>query len=100
MAAISTGQLIGVLLAQLALIARDPALGVKGAAITEALALIGSLIEKGEQARAELEALAAHVRAMAEADRPPNLEEWGGLRDLSRQYHEELNPPIADEKTE
>jgi hypothetical protein len=90
-------QLIAVLVGQLALIAKDPALGYRGQAITEALALLATIFSKGEAARAELEALAAHIAGMVAADREPTKAEWQGLRDLSRAHHEVLNPPPPPE---
>jgi hypothetical protein len=98
----NTVQLVGVLVGQLALIAKDPALGYRGAAITEALALLGTILSKGEEARADLEALAAHIAEMAATDREPTKEEWGGLRDRSKAAHLILNPPepepVAEEQ--
>lgn len=85
--------LIATLVGQLALIAKDPALGYRGQAITEALALLSTIVAKGEEARAELEALAAHVAQMAAEGREPTKPEWQGLRDLSRAHHLVLNPP-------
>lgn len=89
----NTMQLVGILVAQLALIARDPALGYRGSALTEALALLGTILAKGESARAELEALAAQIAEMVALDREPTKGEWGGLRDRSRAAHLILNPP-------
>lgn len=86
-------QLVGILVGQLALIARDPALGYRGAALTEALGLLGTLLAKGEEARAELEVLAAQIAEMAALDREPTKEEWSGLRDRSKAAHLILNPP-------
>ncbi len=85
--------LVATLLGQLALIAKDPALGYRGQAITEALALLATILSKGEAARAELEALAAQIAQMVAEQREPTKEEWQGLRDLSRQHHLILNPP-------
>jgi hypothetical protein len=85
--------LIATLVGQLALIARDPALGYRGQAITEALALISTLVTKGEEARAELEALAAQIQAMVAEDREPSKTEWQSLRDLSKSYNDVFNPP-------
>lgn len=85
--------LIATLIGQLSLIARDPALGYRGQAITEALALLATIVAKGDAARAELEALAAQIQAMAAEKREPTKEEWQGLRDLSKQHHLVLNPP-------
>jgi hypothetical protein len=89
----NTMQLVGVLVAQLAMIARDPALGYRGSALTEALALLGTILSKGESARAELEVLADQIRLMAEENREPTKEEWSRLRDRSRAAHDILNPP-------
>lgn len=86
-------QLLAILVGQLALIAKDPALGERGEALTEALALLSTLIVRGEAARAELEVLTAHVQAMvADGNRAPELGEYQALRDLSKQYHDILNP--------
>lgn len=85
--------LIATLVGQLALISKDPALGYRGQAITEALALLSTIVQKGEAARAELEVLAAHIAQMAAEDREPTKVEWQGLRDLSKQHHLVLNPP-------
>ena len=85
--------LIATLVGQLALISKDPALGYRGQAITEALALLSTIISKGEAARAELEALAAHIAQMVAEDREPTKPEWQGLRDLSKRHHLVLNPP-------
>lgn len=85
--------LIATLVGQLALISKDPALGYRGQALTEALALLGTLVAKGEEARAELEALAAQIQGMVAADREPTKEEWNSLRALSREYYDIFNPP-------
>lgn len=92
----NTVQLVGILVGQLALIARDPALGYRGAALTEALALLGTILSKGEEARAELEILAAQVAEMVALDREPTKPEWYGFRDQSRAAHLILNPPPAE----
>lgn len=89
----NTLQLVGILVGQLALIAKDPALGYRGAALTEALALLGTILSKGTEARAELEVLAAQVAEMAALDREPTKSEWGSLRDRSKAAHLILNPP-------
>lgn len=88
-----TVQLLTVLLGQLAVIAGDPALGYRGAALTQALTLISQLAAKGEAARAELEALCAHVDLMVQQGREPTKDEWAQLRELSKMYHDILNPP-------
>lgn len=92
----NTVQLVGILVGQLALIARDPALGYRGSALTEALALLGTILAKGEEARAELEALAAQVAEMAELNREPTKLEWVSWRDRSKAAHLILNPPPSE----
>ena len=84
--------LVATLLGQVALIARDPALGARGQAITEALTLLAGLLAKGEAARAELEALSAHIQQMVAEGRDPTEEEWEALRDRARANHQILNP--------
>lgn len=92
----NTVQLVSILVGQLALIARDPALGYRGAALIETLGLLGTILAKGEEARAELEVLAAQVAEMAALDREPTKDEWGGLRDRSKAAHLILNPPPSE----
>lgn len=89
--------LIATLVGQLALISKDPALGYRGQAITEALALLSTIVQKGEAARAELEALAAQIAQMVAEQREPTKEEWQGLRDLAKRNHLVLNPPPPPE---
>jgi len=86
-------ELISLLLGQLGTIAQDPALGYRGAAITQALALISQLVLKGEAARAELEALGAQVQAMVATGREPTKDEWDSLRAIAKKHHDVLNPP-------
>lgn len=93
-------QLAALLVGQLALIAKDPALGYRGAAIVEALGLLGTILAKGEAARAELELLAAQIQAMVAEGREPTKDEWAGLRDRSREAHLILNPPAPVEDDE
>lgn len=85
--------LVATLVGQLALIAKDPALGYRGQAITEALALLSTIVQKGEAARFELEALAAQIQQMVAEQREPTKSEWQHLRDLAKAQHEILNPP-------
>lgn len=89
--------LIATLVGQLAMISKDPALGYRGQALTEALALLSTIIGKGEAARAELEALAAQIAQMVAEKREPTKGEWQGLRDLSKKHHDVLNPPPPPE---
>lgn len=88
--------LVATLVGQLAQISKDPALGYRGQAITEALALLSTIVQKGEAARAQLEILADQIAAMAAEQREPTKTEWQGLRDLSRANHLILNPPVPE----
>jgi hypothetical protein len=85
--------MVAVLIGQLAMIAKDPALGYRGQALTETLALLATILTNKDVVQAELDVLAAQVQAMVDANREPTKEEWGALRDLSRRHHEILNPP-------
>lgn len=89
--------LVATLVGQLATISKDPALGYRGQALTEALALLATIIGKGEEARAQLELLANQIEAMVAEKREPTKAEWGHLRDLSRANHAILNPPPPSE---
>lgn len=89
--------ILAALVGQLAQIAKDPALGYRGAAITETLALLATILTKGEEARAELEALADQVAIMATEGREPTKDEWGRLRDRSKAAHLILNPSPPSE---
>lgn len=89
--------MIATLVGQLALISKDPALGYRGQAITEALALLSTIVSKGEEARAQLEVLASHVEQMVAENREPTKDEWGRLRDQARANHLILNPPPPSE---
>lgn len=92
--------LIATLVGQLALIAKDPALGYRGEAITNALALLATLVTKGEEARAEIQALADQIQSMVDENREPTKEEWQSLRDRSKAAHDILNPPPPPEEEE
>jgi len=85
-------QLAAALVGQLAIISQDPALGYRGQGLVQALALLSTILLKGEEARAQLEDLADHVAQMAAEGREPTKTEWQGLRDLSKAHHDVLNP--------
>lgn len=93
-------ELLAVLVGQLAIIAQDPALGYRGAALTQALSLISKLMQQGDAARAELEALAARVQEMVAEGREPTKEEWQSLRDIAKKNHDILCPPPPEEASE
>lgn len=85
--------LAAAIVGQLSIIAQDPALGYRGQGIVQALALLSTILLKGDEARAQLEDLAAQVQKMVDEGREPTKEEWNTLRDLSRAHHDILNPP-------
>lgn len=84
--------LIGTVVGQLGIIAADPALGYRGAAITSALTLLSSIIVKGDEAKTELQDLSDKVAAMVVEGREPTKAELYELRDLSAAHHAVLNP--------
>lgn len=90
-------QLLSILLGQLAIIGGDPALGYRGQAITQALALLSVIVTKGGEARKELGELSVHVAEMVEKNREPTKSEWNSFRELSKGYHDVLNPPPPEE---
>lgn len=89
-------QLLATLLGQLAIIASDPALGYRGAALLQILNLISTAITIGDEARSALESLQAKVQLMVEANREPTKDEWAELRALAKFNHELLVPPIVE----
>jgi hypothetical protein len=91
-------QLIATLIGQLSIISGDPALGYRGQAITQALALLATIFAKGDEARQELKDLADQVAQMVAEKREPTKAEWVSLRDLSKKHHEVLNPPAPPEE--
>lgn len=93
-------QLLATLLGQLAIIGSDPALGYRGQALTTALALLSSIVVRGQEASQELRDLAEKVAQMVAEDREPTKAEWYELRDLSKKYHEILNPPPVEPEPE
>lgn len=68
--------LLPAFLRALAVVAKGPALGPKVEAVSSTLAFTATAIERGFEARAEFEELAALVQSLAEADKPSNLQTW------------------------
>lgn len=90
--------LTGVIVGQLALIARDPALGYRGQAIVESLGLLSTLIQSEQATRGAFEELASSVQAMVlDGNREPTKDEWYGLRDRSAAANAVFNPPPPPE---
>lgn len=92
-------QLLATLLGQVAIIASDPALGYRGAALLQILNLISTAISIGDEAKEALEALQAKVQLMVDANREPIKDEWAELRALAKFQHEILVPPEAPAET-
>lgn len=75
--------LIATLLRSLSLISVAPGWGVKGEAIAKVLDLAAVALERGEEGKEQLEALAAEVRAMVNEGRQPTIGEWAALKKRS-----------------
>lgn len=72
----------------LATVALDPALGVRGIAISRALNLLATGIEAKGNIDASLEDLDTHVKTMVkEENRAPDLQEWSDLHARSDAAH-------------
>lgn len=93
-------QLLGVLLGQLAIIAADPALGYRGAAIIKVLSLISTALHIGDEATAGLRQLQQKLQEMVELNREPTKDEWAALRDLAKMQHELIGAPAAEASQE
>lgn len=65
----------------------DTAHAGRGAAITSALNVAASLIERGEAGAAELQKLADQVAEMVSAGTEPTAEQWADLRARSDAAH-------------
>ena len=84
------------LLRTLAAIAMDPALGYRGAAITQALGLIALGIERGQEGQAALLDLKAELEAMNPeglAAIEPTKAQFNALKDRSLAALNVLDPP-------
>lgn len=93
--------LLAGLLRGLSIISQDSALGYRGAALTRALALGATALERGEEGREALEDLAEGVQAMVDAGREPTKAEFQALKDRSDAAHKILNPdPIPPEESD
>lgn len=88
-------QLIATLIGQLAIIAADPALGYRGAALLQILSLISTAISLGDEARDALETLQARIQLMVDSNREPTKDEWAELRALAKFQHDLLNPIVG-----
>jgi hypothetical protein len=85
---------IGTALGFLAHIARDPALGYRGAALTKTLSLLSQAIEKG----AEIGAILGHIGDLHDSGKERELtkDEWYSLRDTAHTHLEALNPSAPE----
>lgn len=87
--------LLKVILAALAEVASDPALGYRGASISSALRLASVALDKGEAGVAKLKELAATVKGY---DVNTKKELLAGLKARSDAAHDILNPPEKEDE--
>lgn len=80
--------LVGGIVRGLSVIVQDPALGVRGIAISRALGVLATVIEAKGQVDAGLADLDAQVKQMVkEENRAPDLQEWSDLHHRSDAAH-------------
>lgn len=93
-------QLILVAVRGISVLTNNPALGggsnVKLQEASELLALLGELLERGDEAHTELKEFAEVVGTMAKENRAPTPTEWQTLRDRSDAAHSTIQDAVAD----
>lgn len=97
-------ELILVAIRGLAVVTDNPALGggssVKMQEMSEILALLGELLERGDEAHDELVAFTKMVEGMAQQGRAPTSAEWDTLRGRSDAAHSTIQDAAADIEAE
>jgi len=92
-------QLILVAVRGISVLTNNPALGggsnVKLQEASELLALLGELLERGDEAHTELKEFAEVVESMAKENRAPTPTEWQTLRDRSDAAHSIIQKAAA-----
>lgn len=86
--------LISGLMRVVAQLARSAEFGGRGAAISSALALAATAVERGDAGRVELKALKAHVEALASEGRAPTDEEFALIKAKSDAAHAIIQQPL------
>jgi hypothetical protein len=93
-------ELILVAIRGLAVVTNNPALGggssVRMQEASELLALLGELLERGDEAHDELVAFTKVVEGMAKQGRAPSGAEWDTLRGRSDAAHATIQDAVAD----
>lgn len=83
-------ELIITFLRSLSMIAGDPSLGAKGAAIRSLLDLAAVSLERGSEGATQLKALVAQIETMVAEGREPTAEEWNELKNRSDAAHDTI----------
>lgn len=86
-------KILAAILRNVAVVAADPALGYRGAAIIAVLQLVSVAIEAGVNGHEELTKLQAQIEDMVLQGREPTKAEWAELKLRSQAAHDVLNPP-------
>lgn len=85
--------LLPAFLRALAQVARDPALGYRGAAVNSALNFTATAIERGVEAKAAFDELADYVKTLAETGTEPPKQVWFDLKARHDAAEMIYNPP-------
>lgn len=92
-------ELILVAIRGLALVTNNPALGggssVRMQEASELLGLLGELLERGDEAHADLVAFTKVMESMAKQGRAPSTAEWNTLRARSDAAHDVIQEAAA-----
>ena len=87
-------QLILVAIRGVSVLTNNPALGggsnLKVQEASELLAMLGELLERGDEAHTELKEFTEVIQKMAEGNRAPTPTEWQTLRDRSDAAHDTI----------
>lgn len=92
----SINPIVGMLpafLRSLALVAKDPALGYRGAAVNSALTFTATAIERGVEAQAAFKELADYVKTLADAGKEPDKAAWFDFKARHDAAEMLFNPP-------
>ncbi len=77
----------------LALVAKDPALGYRGAAVNSALNFTATAIERGVEAQAAFKELADYVKVLADTGKEPDKAAWFDFKARHDAAEMLFNPP-------
>lgn len=85
--------LLPAFLRALATVAKDPALGYRGAAVTSALAFTATAIERGAEAKAEFDELSKLVHDLAASGKEAEKQVWYDFKARGDAAESIFNPP-------